>query len=227
MNDDEEALAQFAGMARLFPLPNLVLFPHVVQPLHIFEPRYRQLTADALEGDRLIALALLQPGWEEDKSERPAIHQVACLGRITAHQRLDDGRYILLLRGLSRLRILEEVASDRLYRTARAELLPDVSVLELAEAREMRYRMRDLVLASFQVSASDRAQLCEMFEGETPLATLCDGLCYQLPLTIERKIQLLSETDVTVRVRALLGALESFAHHPVVLRRWPPKFSEN
>jgi len=62
MNLDDEALAGFTGEARLFPLPNLVLFPHVVQPLHIFEPRYRQLTADALSGDRLIAMALFQQG---------------------------------------------------------------------------------------------------------------------------------------------------------------------
>src|SRR5437899_1693222 len=105
MNDDQHALADFTGVARLFPLPNLVLFPHVVQPLHVFEPRYRQLTADALEGDRLIALALLRPGWEEEYEARPPLYPVACLGRITAHQKLDGGRYILLLRGLSRIRI--------------------------------------------------------------------------------------------------------------------------
>ena len=63
---------EFAGTARLFPLPNLVLFPHVVQPLHIFEPRYRQLMADALADDRLIAMALLRPGWEEDYHRKPA-----------------------------------------------------------------------------------------------------------------------------------------------------------
>ena len=65
MNDDAQALSKCAGMARLFPLPNMVLFPHVVQPLHVFEPRYRQMTADALAGDRLIAVTLLQPGWED------------------------------------------------------------------------------------------------------------------------------------------------------------------
>ena len=71
------ALAAFGGVARLFPLPNLVLFPHVVQGLHIFEPRYRQLMADALAADRLIALVLLKPGWEKDYDGRPAIEAVA------------------------------------------------------------------------------------------------------------------------------------------------------
>src|SRR5215216_1637862 len=105
---DDAALAGFGGVARLFPLPNLVLFPHVMQPLHIFEPRYRQMTADALDGDRLIAMVLPRPGWELDYAGKPAVHPVACLGKVVAEQRLDDGRFNILLRGLSRLRIIEE-----------------------------------------------------------------------------------------------------------------------
>ena len=57
-------LKDFSGLAPIFPLPNVVLFPNALLPLHIFEPRYRQMTADALEGERLIAMALLRPGWE-------------------------------------------------------------------------------------------------------------------------------------------------------------------
>ena len=63
----------FSGVARLFPLPNLVLYPHVMQPLHIFEDRYREMLEDALAGDRLIAMALLEPGWETDYESRPPI----------------------------------------------------------------------------------------------------------------------------------------------------------
>ena len=85
MSDDLSPLTHFAGTARLFPLPNLVLFPHVMQPLHIFEPRYREMTADALATDRLIALALLQPGWEADYDGKPAVYPVACLGRSRAN----------------------------------------------------------------------------------------------------------------------------------------------
>src|SRR5438874_9440994 len=121
MNDDTWALENFAGTARLFPLPNVVLFPHVVQPLHIFEPRYREMTADALADDNLIAMALLQPDWESQQQGQPAIHPVVCLGRIIAHQTLDDGRYLMLLRGLSRARVVEEVETKNAYRMARLE----------------------------------------------------------------------------------------------------------
>jgi len=71
---------EFSGRARLFPLPNLVLFPHVIQPLHIFEPRYVELLRDAIQSDKLIAISLLAPGWEDDYDGRPTIEPVACLG---------------------------------------------------------------------------------------------------------------------------------------------------
>ena len=81
MSQNPPGLEDFCGTVRLFPLPNLVLFPHVAQPLHIFEPRYRQMTADALEDDRLLAMALLQPDAEE-QGAAPPIHRVVCVGRI-------------------------------------------------------------------------------------------------------------------------------------------------
>src|SRR5689334_12879799 len=143
MNDDQWALTNFQSRARLFPLPNLVLFPHVVQPLHIFEPRYRQMTADALTGDRLIALVLLKPGWEEDYDGRPPVHPVACLGRVVADQLLPDGRYNLLVRGLSRVRLLGEASDDKPYRIARAELINDEPPAELTEAKRLRQALAE------------------------------------------------------------------------------------
>src|SRR5262245_63627768 len=121
MNDDQWALTNFKGKVRLFPLPNLVLFPNVVQPLHVFEPRYRQMTADALADDRLMAVALLKPGWEDSYEKKPKIHKVACLSRVIAEQLLPDGRYNLLVRGLHRVRVQKELATDKLYRLAHAE----------------------------------------------------------------------------------------------------------
>src|SRR5262249_40425492 len=162
MNDD---LSSFSGEARLFPLPNLVMFPHVVQPLHIFEPRYRQMTADTLAGDQLLAITLLKPGWEEEYQRQPALFPIACLGRVIADKQLPDGRYSLLLRGLSRVRIQEELATDKPYRSARVDLLPDVSELSLEEAREARARLGELVLARFSGPESEKTQIREMLEG--------------------------------------------------------------
>ncbi len=84
----------------LFPLPNVVLFPHVTLPLHIFEPRYREMVSTALEGDRMIGMVLLRPGWEGDYEGRPPIYEVGCTGLITHAERTTDGRYNHVLRGL-------------------------------------------------------------------------------------------------------------------------------
>jgi Lon protease-like protein len=224
MNDDQEALLQFSGVARLFPLPNLVLFPHVVQPLHVFEPRYRQLMADALGHDRLITLALLRPGWEEDYDGRPELHPVACLGRVVADQKLPDGRYNLLLRGLARVRLVEELDSDRLYRTARVEMLCDSGVPPAAEAVTLRQRLSEVVLPRFAKTAPARDQLRELFSGETPLGALCDILGFALPLPLERKQALLEETAVRGRADLLL---ECLGPAPAAERRFPPDFSVN
>src|SRR5205814_2607953 len=98
MASEARELDDFKGVARLFPLPNLVLFPTMLQGLHIFEPRYRQMTADALEDDRLLAPVLLQAGWEAHYQGNPAIHPIACLAKTVSEQKLDDGRYNLQVR---------------------------------------------------------------------------------------------------------------------------------
>src|SRR5262249_44834140 len=135
------------GPARLFPLPNLVLFPGVLQGLHIFEPRYRQMTADALAEDRLIALVLLSSGWELQYAGRPAIYDTACLGRIETDQRLEDGRYNLQLRGLERIHIRQEIETGKLYRSARVQVLEEVPVTEAHVESELRRRLARVVPA--------------------------------------------------------------------------------
>ena len=102
----------------LFPLPNVVLFPNVFLPLHIFEPRYRDMVADALDGDRMIGMVLLRPGWEGAYEGRPPVYPVGCAGLITHSERLSDGRYNIVLRGLEKFRIAGEDDS-RAYRQAR------------------------------------------------------------------------------------------------------------
>ena len=101
----------------IFPLPNVVLFPNVFLPLHIFEPRYREMVADALDGDRMIGMVLLRPGWESDYEGRPPVFPIGCAGLITHHERLPDGRYNIILRGLQKFRIQGEENGNS-YRVA-------------------------------------------------------------------------------------------------------------
>jgi Lon protease-like protein len=232
MSDDLSSLTHFAGTTRLFPLPNLVLFPHVMQPLHIFEPRYRQMTADALASDRLITLTLLRPGWEADYEGKPQIHAIACLGRIVAEQRLDDGRFNILLRGLSRLRIVEEIPTAKPYRTARGELLRDCTAPAGKEERRFRRRLSASVVNWFPSQGAVLDQFRKLLKSELQLGPLADIIAFALPLDLVVKQELLEELDVSRRLRRLLDCME--AHPPKAVaapataeRKFPPEFSVN
>src|SRR5947199_3253211 len=98
-DDNDASRALDLSRVPLFPLPNVVLFPRAVLPLHIFEQRYRAMTADVLRagGERLIAMALLKPGWERDYYGLAAIEPIVCVGRILTHEELADGKYNFLL----------------------------------------------------------------------------------------------------------------------------------
>src|SRR6187549_2355854 len=119
----------------IFPLPNVVLFPNVFLPLHIFEPRYRAMVADALRGDRIIGMTLLQPGFEADYDGRPAVYPLGCAGLITHSETLPDGRFNIVLRGLEKFRIVGEDES-RSYRLAHIEAIAE-TVIE-ADRTEIR-----------------------------------------------------------------------------------------
>ena len=220
----EDALRDFSGTARLFPLPNLVFFPHVVQGLHVFEPRYRQMTADALAGDGLIALVLLRAN-EDEVADRPAIEPVACLGRIVWHERLTDGRYNLRLQGLSRAQIVAEVETDRLYRTARVQLLPDTAPSDLATLAQLRRDLAAVVVPRFGDESPARQQLQELFDGDRPLGQVCDILSYALPLPVELKQSLLAEPHADRRAVAIADTLRVSAARAD--RPFPPPFSSN
>jgi Lon protease-like protein len=220
----EDALSDFSGTARLFPLPNLVLFPHVIQGLHIFEDRYRQMTADALAGDRYIAIVMLKPDADEEV-EQPEIEQVACLGEIIWHEKLPDGRYNLRLRGVSRARIVEEVPTGKPYRSARVELLPDTAPPDLALLTQLRRDLAAAVLPRFVEDSPARQQLQELFDGDLPLGQLCDILSYALPLPPEMKQSLLAESRADRRATAITDALNVSAARAD--RPFPPPFSAN
>jgi Lon protease-like protein len=109
----------------IFPLPEVTFFPHTMLPLHVFEGRYRAMVTDALARDRRLAVARLEPGYEAHYEGKPAVRPIAGAGEIVSWERLPTGRYNILLRGLWRVRIEDEVPSDTLYRLVRARRLDE------------------------------------------------------------------------------------------------------
>ena len=114
----------------LFPLPTTVFYPNTFLPLHIFEPRYRSMVADALEGGGKIGMILLKTGWEQDYHGTPEVMTIGCVGEIERHSKLPEGKYNILLSGLHRFRILQEI-EGKLYRQAKIELLDEINDQDL------------------------------------------------------------------------------------------------
>lgn len=184
----------------LFPLPDVALFPGLPLPLHVFEPRYRQMVADALDGDRMIGLVILRPGFEAEYEGRPEVFPVGCAGRIEEIERRPDGRYDMRLRGISRFRIVEEHAVAP-YRMASVEPLEDTGDdgPQVADARK-----RLLVALG---RAPDGPSVL-VLQGEVDDATFVNALAQALPMGPVERQSLIDVDDVGERCRRLLGLLE-------------------
>jgi Lon protease-like protein len=132
----------------LFPLPNVVLFPSTLLPLHIFEPRYRAMVADALEGERMIGMVMLRPGWEPHYEAAPPVYPIGCAGFITHAEKLADGRYNIILRGTEKFRIQDERAGRQGiegYRVARIESITETISGHSPAVEHARLRLERLL----------------------------------------------------------------------------------
>jgi Lon protease-like protein len=187
----------------LFPLPNVVLFPNVFLPLHIFEMRYRSMVADALAGDRIIGIVLLQPGYEAHYEGRPAIYQVGCAGVITHAEPLDDGRYNIVLRGLEKFRVLDEDAS-RSYRLATIEPCDETTPEDDKVAlRGQRQRLEALLAAAIERTGGE-----PRFPPAVPDEDLINALAQYLDFEPVERQALLERQGILSRCRGLIELLE-------------------
>ncbi|WP_165220962.1 LON peptidase substrate-binding domain-containing protein [Aquisphaera insulae] len=216
----------FSGLTRLFPLAGVVIFPHSVIPLHIFEPRYRQMTEDALSGDRLITIIQTRSSSAAPRREGPVpLEGTGCLGQILQHVRLSDGRFNMLLLGLRRVTIRAEVESKALYRLA------EVDILEDEEAHAHDDALREELIALFRQYHETRSELgdelAELLQKPIPLGALTDIIAHSLPLTPLIKQGLLEEPFVGRRSDVLRSALRKLVGDVRPGRTFPPPFSVN
>ena len=231
MSDEPLAFSpdQFSGRARIFPLPNLVMFPHVMQALHIFEPRYRALFEEAIDDDRLLALGVLAPGWEQQQEERPRLRSTACLCRIATHQKTKQGTYNVLVLGVRRLRLLRELPPKKLFRVVESEILDDVEPAGASPAAAAALQQE--LLAAFKRSMpkipNAYEQLDQLLGSQITLGMLADIVAYTIDLGLDVKMRLLAECDVFARTRLLLDAIAARPAPAAARRPFPPDFSPN
>lgn len=187
----------------IFPLPNVVFFPRTVLPLHIFEPRYKQMVADALEGNRQIGMALLQPGWESRQDESPEVFDTGGMGLITQYKDLEEGRYNILLSGRHRYRIMEFIRETP-YRVARVRLLQEV----MPSSQEMNEISTELVRGFRELNeANTQPGLEPDVIEKLDFPTLVNSVCSSLNLSVYDQQQLLEMNSLKVRATTLLGIL--------------------
>ncbi len=193
----------------IFPLPNVVFFPHTLLPLHIFEPRYRQMLADCLTGERRLAVVLLRPGWEAEYYGRPAVYSVAGAGEIVASERLPDGRSNILLKGLGRIMIEGEITSPKPYRIARASWLDEVYPPRGEEALEPHVeRLRHMCGQLLSTLPKPVPGLVELLTDRNPPSAFVDRVSSLVADEVEARQRLLELTDVQQRLAEVISLVE-------------------
>lgn len=200
----EERLKGFMGTAPIFPLPNVVFFPRTFLPLYIFEPRYRQMVADAETGEKLICMTLLKPGWQEDYEDAPPIHTLGTLGYMEFKNDRSDGTSNILLVGLTKVSI-KEVESDEAYRVAELAPIPE------SRGEEDTELLKEKVFRAFErmSAGSGFPRIPQQFKEAIDFEMAVNFLAAHLPIEAEEKQKLLELEDVALRARILVQFMES------------------
>jgi Lon protease-like protein len=192
---------------KIFPLGEVVLFPDTLLPLHVFEPRYRKLLADALAGDRMIGMVLVRnvdgpiaPA-PPDRPDKPDVYPVGCAGRIVEHERLEDGRSTIVLRGTVKFRIRRELVTDQPYRVVDAQALYEAPV-PAENMRAWRDTLSGLVADYVAALGGERGSAEHVFE-KLDLEGLVNYLSASLPLTVVEKQSLLESATAEQRFHRL------------------------
>jgi uncharacterized protein len=187
----------------VFPLPGVVLFPNVFLPLHIFEPRYRAMVADALAGDRIIGMVLLQPGFEAQYEARPPIFPIGCAGVITHSEALADGRFNIVLRGIEKFRVTGEDTSLA-YRQAVVEPLDErLTEPDRLTLRARRQRLEALLAVTLESSGAE-----PRFPPSVPDEDLINALAQYLDFEPIERQALLERDGVLARCEGVIELLE-------------------
>ena len=193
---DESLLSAVA----MFPLPNVVLVPGSLQPLHIFEPRYREMTKDVLAGSGLLAMARLKPGYESDYHGRPEVYRVVGIGRVIASDELDDGRYNILVRGLARAELSEELPPAHLYRQIRARILTARTPPEPAVLAAMHQKLIALCDQLSLALDEGAEQLRELVRTDGSPSGCSDVVCSALITDLDQRQHFLEMSDPVERL---------------------------
>ncbi|MGN7161027.1 LON peptidase substrate-binding domain-containing protein [Sphingomonas sp. SAFR-052] len=190
----------------VFPLAGALLFPNMHLPLHIFEPRYRSMVSDALARDRRIGM--IQPRPVGGETDRPPLFDIGCVGQIVDVEAQADGRYDIVLRGVSRFRVLRELDVTTPFRQVEAELLPVVGDTTLALAERASLEMEARRFADRLGYAVDWESV-----GRLDDESLVNGIAQIAPFDVAAKQALLEVDALSDRAELIVQLMQFFGRH--------------
>ena len=208
--------------APIFPLPTVTLFPETTAAFHIFEPRYKDMIESVLEGDGLLAMAVLKPGYEEDYYGTPEIHPIGVLGRIQSFERLENGNINIVLEGLYRVGF-GEMIQDNPYRVGQMQALPEKDT-----DNELREEREDLLMRlHFLVEQSpDSLDFSPILREEESIISVVNLVARTLPLKNSERYQLLSMDTIRERTDRVLWHIDDQIETIELLKRVDPASSD-
>ncbi|MDP1028230.1 LON peptidase substrate-binding domain-containing protein [Sphingomonas sp. KR1UV-12] len=192
----------------IFPLPGALLFPAMHLPLHIFEPRYRAMVSDAMARDRRIGMIQPSGAQPTDRSERPPLYSVGCVGRIAEVEALEDGRYNLVLEGLSLFRVVRELEVATAFRQIEAELIATPQDETLSLGRRSSLEIESKRFAERQGYAVDWKAV-----GRLDDQSLVNGIAQIAPFDVAAKQALLEAPDIETRAELTIQLMQFFGRH--------------
>ncbi len=191
----------------VFPLSNFIIFPRTTVPLNIFEPRYIEMVDQSMKTNRLIGM--IQPK-KSGQLKKPDLYKVGCIGKITSFNETDDGRYLIILNGICRFKIIDEISSDNLFREC--EVKYDDFLKDLNEKSE-EIKFSDLNLIFQNLKGLFKKQGYEINWKEIEKQSLdqtINTLSMASPFSLEEKQVLLESKDLTIRKDRLKEILNTY-----------------
>jgi Lon protease-like protein len=191
----------------IFPLPDLTFFPHTLLPLHVFEARYRAMVTDCLARDRRLAVVGLKPGYDAAYEGKPPVHEIAGAGQIVQCERLPSGRFNILVKGDTRVRIEREIPTDTLYRMVRAVPLVETGA-DRPGVQPLAARAKERCLRVLDAVGRSSTALKEALDSVRSPGALCDQVAAAVIPRTQLRQALLEELDVERRLERLAEALD-------------------
>ena len=209
--------------APVFPLPTVNLFPETTASYHIFEPRYVEMIESVLEGDGLLAMGVLKPGYEDDYYGTPEIFPVGCLGKIQSYEKLENGKYNIVLEGLFRVGF-GEIVKDNPFRVAELIELPESDSGNdfIDEREDLLLRLNYLVEQS-----PDTLDFSPILEEQESFIALVNLVARPLPLKNDEQYALLSMDSVRERANRILWLIDDQIETIELLKRVDPRISDD